>query len=81
METADVLINKDRLKYLSEVAPPPEPKETYDSWKNEDSKTKADLILLHSAKRAEAGKELSNGERYVGKAREHLLIKRPCEKG
>ncbi|GBM40482.1 hypothetical protein AVEN_28640-1 [Araneus ventricosus] len=35
---------------------------------------------MHSAKRAEAGKELSNGERYVGEAREHLPFKRPCEK-
>ncbi|GBN86016.1 Retrovirus-related Pol polyprotein from transposon TNT 1-94 [Araneus ventricosus] len=40
-----VLIKNDRFKYLSEVAPPPEPKEAYDSWKIEDSKTKADLIL------------------------------------
>ncbi|GBN79460.1 hypothetical protein AVEN_181068-1 [Araneus ventricosus] len=40
-----VLIKNDRFKYLSEVAPPPEPKEAYNSWKIEDSKTKADLIL------------------------------------
>ncbi|GBN57494.1 hypothetical protein AVEN_130026-1 [Araneus ventricosus] len=36
---------------------------------------------MHSPKRAEGGKELSNGERYVGKAREHLPTKRSCEKG
>ncbi|GBM47189.1 hypothetical protein AVEN_271254-1 [Araneus ventricosus] len=41
----DILIKNDRFKYLSEVAPPPEPKEAYDSWKVEDSRTKADLIL------------------------------------
>ncbi|GBL87264.1 hypothetical protein AVEN_270531-1 [Araneus ventricosus] len=40
-----VLIKNDRFKYLSEVAPLPESKEAYDSWKIEDSKTKADLIL------------------------------------
>ncbi|GBN25427.1 hypothetical protein AVEN_187394-1 [Araneus ventricosus] len=40
-----VLIKNDRFKYLSEVVPPPERKEAYDSWKIEDSKTKADLIL------------------------------------
>ncbi|GBM44555.1 hypothetical protein AVEN_250539-1 [Araneus ventricosus] len=40
-----VLIKNDRFTYLSEVAPPPEPKEAYGSWKIEDSKTKADLIL------------------------------------
>ncbi|GBM27093.1 hypothetical protein AVEN_189867-1 [Araneus ventricosus] len=40
-----VLIKNDRFKYLSKVAPPPEQKEAYDSWKIEDSKTKADLFL------------------------------------
>ncbi|GBM91739.1 hypothetical protein AVEN_270815-1 [Araneus ventricosus] len=45
LQMEDVLIKNDRFEYLSEVAPPPEPKEAYDSWKIEDSKTKADLIL------------------------------------
>ncbi|GBN54610.1 hypothetical protein AVEN_2739-1 [Araneus ventricosus] len=72
-----VLIINDRFKYVSEVAPTLEPKEACGSWKIEDSKTRP----MRSAKRAEADKELSNGERYVGKAREHLLSKSPCEKG
>ncbi|GBL72936.1 hypothetical protein AVEN_128119-1 [Araneus ventricosus] len=40
-----MLIKNDRFKYVLEVAPSTEPKEAYDSWKIEDSKTKADLIL------------------------------------
>ncbi|GBL87414.1 hypothetical protein AVEN_118356-1 [Araneus ventricosus] len=40
-----VLIKNNRFKYVSEVAPAPEPKETYASWLIEDSKTKTGLIL------------------------------------
>ncbi|GBM05546.1 hypothetical protein AVEN_42371-1 [Araneus ventricosus] len=76
-----VLIKNDRFKYISEVAPPPEPKEAYDSWKIEDSKTKADLILCIQPSEVKLVKNCLDGERYVGKARENLPIKRPCEKG
>ncbi|GBM12295.1 hypothetical protein AVEN_155294-1 [Araneus ventricosus] len=40
-----MLIKSDKFKYVSEVAPQPEPKEAYDSWKIKGSRTNADLIL------------------------------------
>ncbi|GBM73746.1 hypothetical protein AVEN_545-1 [Araneus ventricosus] len=74
------LIRNDRFKYVSEVAPPLEPKEAYDSWKIEDSKTKADLILCIHPSELKLVKNCLTAKGLVGEAREHLPIKRTFEK-
>ncbi|GBM29141.1 hypothetical protein AVEN_93918-1 [Araneus ventricosus] len=75
-----VLIKNDRFKYLSEVAPPPEPKEAYDSWKIEDSKTKANLILCIQPSELKLVKNCLTAKDMWEKLERTYLSKGPAKK-
>ncbi|GBO12998.1 hypothetical protein AVEN_37830-1 [Araneus ventricosus] len=75
-----MLIKNDKFKYLSELPPPPEPKEAYDSWKIEDSKTKADLILCIQPSELKLVKNCLTAKDMLEKLESTYQSKRPARK-